>query len=58
MNVTLRADDIQGFDARWEEVLPSIQDAPQDHIPEGMYKMRIRDSEQFKDRISPVRSRH
>ena len=48
MNVTQRGDDIQGFDASWDEVLLSIEEMPQDHIVESLHKRRIRDSEQLK----------
>ena len=47
MSVTLRGDDMQGFDTRWDEVLLSIEEAPQVHIPESMYKRRIRESERL-----------
>ena len=48
MSVSVRGDDVQGFGTRWDEVLLSIKETPQDHILESMYKMRIRDSEQLK----------
>ena len=47
MNVTLREDDIQGFDARWDEVLTSRKETPEDHILGSFYNMRIRESEQL-----------
>ena len=37
MNVTLRGDGIQVFDTRWDEVLLSINDTPQNQILERMF---------------------
>ena len=37
VNVTLRGDDMQGFDTKWDKVFLSIEEAPQVHIPESMY---------------------
>ena len=34
MNVTLRGNDVQGFDSTWDEVLLSIKETPQDHMLE------------------------
>ena len=39
MGVTLRGDDVQGFDSRWDGVLLSIKEMPHDHILESLYKM-------------------
>ena len=48
MLLTLRWDDVQRFDTRWDEVLPPIKEVPQGNVLESLYKMRIRDSEQLK----------
>ena len=46
-SVTHRDDNVQEFDTRWDEVL-SISKIPSDDILEGLYKLRIRESEQLK----------
>ena len=47
ISVTLRADNIQEFDTRWEKVLLSTS-IPCDDILESLYKLRIRESAQLK----------
>ena len=37
-------DNIQEFDTRWEEVLPSMSKIPSDDILDSLYKLRIRES--------------
>ena len=37
-----------GFDSRWDEVLLSTPEVPSGSILEGLYKMRIRESDQLK----------
>ena len=44
----LRNDDIQEFDAKWDEILLSMTQIPSDDILEGLYKLRIRESEKLK----------
>ena len=48
--VALRNDDIQEFDSKWDENLLSITmtKIPSDDILEGLYKLRIRESEKLK----------
>ena len=46
--VTLRGDNVQEFDTRWDEVLLSVSKIPSDDILESLYKLRIRESEQLK----------
>ena len=46
--VALRDDNIQDFDARWDEVLLSMSKIPSKDILESLYKLRIRESDQFK----------
>ena len=46
--VVLRNDDVQEFDSKWYEILLSITNIPSDDILEGLYKLRIRESEKLK----------
>ena len=46
--VTLRNDDIQEFDSKWDGILLSVTKIPPDDILEGLYKLRIRESEKLK----------
>ena len=46
--VTLRDDNIQEFDTKWDEVLLSMSKIPSDEILESLYKLRIRESAQLK----------
>ena len=46
--VVLRNDDIQEFDSKWDEILLSMTQIPHDDILEGLYKLRIRESEKLK----------
>ena len=46
--IGLRNDDIQEFDSKWNEILLSITKIPHDDILEGLYKLRIRESEKLK----------
>ena len=43
--IVLRNDDIQEFDSKWDGILLSI---PHDDILEGLYKLRIRESDKLK----------
>ena len=45
--VSLRNDDIQQFDSKWDEFLLSMTQIPSDDILEGLYKLRIRESEKL-----------
>ena len=47
-SVTLHDDYIQEFDTRWDEVPQSMSKIPSDDILESLYKLRIRESAQFK----------
>ena len=47
-SVTLRDDNIQEFDTRWDEVLLSRSNTPSDDILESLHKLRIRESAQLK----------
>ena len=44
----LRNDDIQEFDSKWDGILLSMTKIPPDDILEGLYKLRIRESEKLK----------
>ena len=46
--IALRNDDIQEFDSKWEGILLSMTKIPPDDILEGLYKIRIRESEKLK----------
>ena len=46
--VSLRNDDIQEFDSKWDGILLSMTKNPPDDILEGLYKLRIRESEKLK----------
>ena len=47
-SVTLRDDNVQEFDARWDEVLLSMSQIPSDDVLESLYKLRIRESDPLK----------
>ena len=46
--ISLRNDDIQEFDSKWDGKLLSMTKIPHDDILEGLYKLRIRESEKLK----------
>ena len=46
--VVLRNDDVQEFDSKLDETLLSMTKIPHDDILEGLYKLRIRESEKLK----------
>ena len=46
--VVLRNDDIQEFDSKWDEILLSMTKIPPNDFLEGLYKLRIRESEKLK----------
>ena len=46
--IILRNDDIQEFDSEWDGILLSMTKIPHDDILEGLYKLRIRESEKLK----------
>ena len=41
-------DDIQEFDSKWDGIFLSMTKIPHDEILEGLYKLRIRESETLK----------
>ena len=47
-SVTLRDDNVQEFDARWDEIQKSMTKIPTDDVLESLYKLRIRESDQLK----------
>ena len=49
--IGLRNDDIQEFDSKWDGILLSMTKIPPDDILEGLYKLRIRESEIKQNRI-------
>ena len=46
--IGLRNDDIQEFDSKWDGILLSMTKIPPDEILEGLYKLRVRESEKLK----------
>ena len=46
--IVLRNDDIQEFDSKWDGILLSMTNILSDDILEGLYKLRIRESEKLK----------
>ena len=46
--IGLPNDDIQEFDSKWDGILLSMTKIPLDEILEGLYKLRIRESEKLK----------
>ena len=48
LTIVLRNDDIQEFDSKWDGILLSMTKIPHDDILEGLYKLRIRESEKLK----------
>ena len=46
--IALRNDDIEEFDSKWDGILLSMTRIPHDDILEGLYKLRIRESEKLK----------
>ena len=46
--IALRNDDIQEFDSKWDGILLSMTKIPSDDILEGLYKLRVRESEKLK----------
>ena len=46
--ISLRDDDLQEFDSKWDGILLSMTKIPPDDILEGLYKLRIRASEKLK----------
>ena len=46
--IGIRNDDIQELDSKWDGILLSMTKIPLDDILEGLYKLRIRESEKLK----------
>ena len=46
--ISLRTDDIQEFDSKWDGILLPMTKIPSGDILEGLYKLRIRESEKLK----------
>ena len=46
--IGLRNDDLQEVDSKWDGILLSMTQIPSDDILEGLYKLRIRESEKLK----------
>ena len=50
-SITLRNDDVQEFDTRWDENFLSLSKIPTDDVLGSLYKFRIRESEQLKTEL-------
>ena len=48
ITLALRNDDIQEFDSRWDGILLTMTKIPPDDILDGLYNLRIRESEKLK----------
>ena len=48
LTISLPNDDIQEFDSKWDGILLSMTKIPPDDIMEGLYKLRIRESDKLK----------
>ena len=46
-SITLRNDDVQESDTRWDEILLSVTKIPPDGVLKSLYKLRIRESDQL-----------
>ena len=46
-SITLRDDDVQEFDTRWDEILLCMTKIPTDDVFESLCKLRIRESDQL-----------
>ena len=46
--ISFRNDVFQEFDSKWDGILLSMTKIPPDDILEGLYKLRIRESEKLK----------
>ena len=47
-SITLRNDNVQELDTRWDEILLPVTKLPPDDVLESLYKLRIRESDQLK----------
>ena len=47
-SLSLRDDNVQEFDTRWDEVSLSMSRIPSGDILKSLYKLRIRESDQLK----------
>ena len=47
-SISLRNDDVQDFDTRWDEILLSMTKIPPDDVLDSLYILRVRESDQLK----------
>ena len=47
-SITLRIDDVQEFDTKWDEIFLSMTKIPPNDILDSLYKLRTRESDQLK----------
>ena len=50
-SITLRDDNVQEFDTRWDEILLCITKIPTDDVLESLCKLRIRESDQLRTEL-------
>ena len=55
MSVTLRGDDVQGFDTKWDEVLLNMADTPEDDTLESVVQTKTQGIGPIEDHICPDR---
>ena len=46
--ITLRKNDVQEFDTRWDEILSSMSKIPTNDVLESLYDLRLCESDQHK----------
>ena len=52
MGISLRGDNVEGFDTKWDQVFLSMKRVPEDGILENIFKIRLRDSEQLMSTVA------
>ena len=50
-SITLRNDNVQDFDTRWDEILLSMNKIPSDDVLESLYILRTHESDQLKNKL-------
>ena len=48
-SITLRNDNVQEFDTKWDDILFSMTKIPSDDVLESLYTLRVRESDQLKN---------
>ena len=50
--MSVRGDDAQGFETKWDEVLLPMNETPKDDILDSMYRHKLREAEQLKTTVA------